>query len=146
MDSTRALKVISDETRMKILLLLLRHGYCVRALARKLKISEGAVSQHLKILRDAGFLIGEKKGYFMHYDVNRDVLHELADRIDALTSIEWERCTPKEGGCHSSEQEHCHIQKHDCSEEVRESCHGTDSAKGVDSYERPGHCNCHKSE
>ena len=146
MEMTRSLKAISDETRMKILLLLLHHSYCVRALARKMKISEGAVSQHLKILRDAGFLIAEKKGYFMHYDVNRDVIHELADRIDALTSIERERCTPKEGGCHSSEQEHCHIQKHYCSEKVHVSCHGTDSAKGGDDYEHPGYCHCHESE
>ena len=66
MDRMLVLKAIADETRMKILLLLLRHNYCVRALARKLELSEGAVSQHLKILRDAGLLIGEKKGYFMH--------------------------------------------------------------------------------
>ena len=146
MDRTLVLKAISDETRMKILSLLLRHNYCVRALARKLKLSEGAVSQHLKVLRDAGLLIGEKKGYFMHYDVNRDVLHVLAAEIEALASLEREPCTPEEGGCYSSEQEHCHIQKQDGSEEVREFCHGTDSEKGENDHEHPGHCHCHESE
>lgn len=145
-DRTLVLKAISDETRMKILSLLLHHNYCVRALARKLGLSEGAVSQHLKVLRDAGLLTGEKKGYFMHYDVNRDVLHALAADIEALASIEREFCTPDEFGCHSSEQEHCHIQKHDCSEEVRESCHGADFAKGGNGHEHPGHCHCHESE
>ncbi len=146
MDRMLVLKAIADETRMKILSLLLRHNYCVRALARKLELSEGAVSQHLKILRDAGLLIGEKKGYFMHYDVDRGVLHALAAEIDGLASLERELCTPEEGGCHSSEQEHCHIQKQSCSEEVREFCHGTDSAKGGNGHEHHGHCHCHESE
>lgn len=146
MDRTLVLKAISDETRMKILSLLLRHNYCVRALARKLKFSEGAVSQHLKVLRDAGLLIGEKKGYFMHYDVNRDVLHALAAEIEALASMERELCTPEEGKCPSSEQKHCHIQKQDCSEEVREFCHGADSTKGGNGHEHPGPCHCHESK
>ena len=109
MDKTLVLKAIADETRMKILSLLLRHNYCVRALARKLELSEGAISQHLKVLRDAGLLTGEKKGYFMHYDVNREVLHALAADIEELASVEREACTPEEGGCHSSEQERCHV-------------------------------------
>jgi len=145
-DRMLILKAIADETRMKILSLLLRHNYCVRALARKLELSEGAVSQHLKVLRDAGLLIGEKKGYFMHYDVNRDVLHALAAEIEGLASLEWELCTPEEGGCHSSEQEHCHLQKQDCSEEVHEACHGADSAKGGNFHEHSGHCSRHESE
>ncbi|WP_294857077.1 helix-turn-helix transcriptional regulator [uncultured Oscillibacter sp.] len=146
MDKTLVLKAIADETRMKILSLLLRHNYCVRALARKLELSEGAISQHLKVLRDAGLLTGEKKGYFMHYDVNREVLHALAADIEELASVEREACTPEEGGCHSSEQERCHVQKQNCSEEVKESCHGKDFAKGEGSHEHHGHCNCHRSE
>ena len=104
MDRMLVLKAIADETRMKILSLLLRHNYCVRALARKLGLSEGAVSQHLKVLRGAGLLTGEKKGYFMHYDVNREVLRALAAEIEELASLERKPCTPEEGGCHSSEQ------------------------------------------
>lgn len=143
MDKTLILKAIADETRMNILSLLLRHNYCVRALARKLELSEGAISQHLKVLRDAGLLTGEKKGYFMHYDVNRDELHTLAAEIEALASIEREVCTPEEGGCHSPEQERCHIQKQNCSEEVKEICHDLDFAKGENGHEHHGHCHCH---
>jgi ArsR family transcriptional regulator len=129
MDRTLVLKAIADETRMKILSLLLRHNYCVRALARKLELSEGAVSQHLKVLRDAGLLSGEKKGYFMHYDINRDVLHALAADIEALTCVERDACKPEAGGCSSTEQERCHVKKQNCSEEVKEFCHGKDFAR-----------------
>jgi ArsR family transcriptional regulator len=146
MDRTLVLKAIADETRMKILSLLLQHNYCVRALARKLELSEGAVSQHLKVLRDTGLLTGEKKGYFMHYDVNREVLHALAADLEKLACVEQEACSPEEGGCHASEQERCHVQKQSCTEEVKEFCHGKKSVEGDGSHEHHGHCHCHQSE
>lgn len=146
MDKTLALKAIADETRMKILSLLLKHNYCVRALARKLELSEGAVSQHLKVLRDAGFLTGEKRGYFMHYDVNRDVLHALALEMEKLASVEREACTPEEGGCPSSERELCHVQKQRRREEGRGLCRGKDFSKEEKDHEHHRHCHCHKSE
>jgi ArsR family transcriptional regulator len=140
------LKAIADETRIRILSLLLRHNYCVRALARKLGLSEGAVSQHLKVLRDAGLLTGEKKGYFMHYDVNRDVLHTLAAEIEALACVEREACTPEADECSSPEQDRCHVKKQNCSEAVKEFCHGKDFVKGENSNEHHRHCQCHKPE
>ena len=88
MDIMTALKAISDDTRMKIITLLLQHNYCVRALAGKLGISEAGVSQHLKILREAGLVSGEKKGYFVHYSVNRDALREIAGNIESLACTE----------------------------------------------------------
>ena len=90
------LKALSDETRMKIVVLLLKNNCCVRALAGKLQISEAAVSQHLKVLREAGLLTGEKKGYFMHYKVNQNALHQLAAEIDALANMRREETHKKE--------------------------------------------------
>lgn len=139
MEKSIVLKAIADETRMKIITLLLQHNYCVRALARKLEISEAAVSQHLKVLREAGLLAGEKKGYFMHYDVNRNVLHELAREIDALAEIKREACSQEQGACQNKEAEKCH--NHDmgsCSDEVKEFCHGAH-------HEQGGNCKCHRT-
>jgi len=59
MDKNKLLKAIADDTRMNILTLLLRHNYCVRALANELNLSEATISQHLKVLREAGVLVGE---------------------------------------------------------------------------------------
>ena len=61
METTKILKAIADGTRFKILTLLLQQNYCVRALSRKLGLSESAISQHLKVLREAGLLVGVKK-------------------------------------------------------------------------------------
>lgn len=128
MEVTKVLKAIADETRFKILILLLQHNYCVRALSRKLELSESAISQHLKVLREVGLLVGEKKGYFMHYDVDRNTLHELASKIEELAAIEREVCNPENVGCESSERKRCHVQKssHNCSNKVQSFCHDED--------------------
>ena len=141
MEKLMVLKAISDETRLKILALLLKHNYCVRALARKLALTEATVSQHLKVLREAGLLVGEKRGYFMHYDVERAVLHELAAEIEALAAVEREACTPETGECQPSEQANCH-EKSECNDETKEFCHGKNHGGGSGHH---GNCNCHKS-
>ncbi len=107
MDRTLVLKAIAEETRMKIITLLLQCNYCVCALARKLGMSEAAVSQHIKILRGAGLLTGEKTGYFVHYSVNRNVLQELTQDIENLISIDRKTCSPKDGGCQNKDNIKC---------------------------------------
>jgi len=83
----QGLKTISDETRFKLIKLLLTHDLCVGALAHHLKISEAAVSQHLKLLREAGLVKGEKRGYWTHYVVEKDRLNELAGILRELTNL-----------------------------------------------------------
>jgi len=81
------LKALSDETRFDLVKLLLTHDFCVGALAQRLGLSEGAVSQHLKLLREAGLVKGEKRGYWTHYMVEREKLIELAEGIKGLTHL-----------------------------------------------------------
>lgn len=78
------LKALGDETRLKLLDLLLTHDLCVGALAGRLGISEAAVSQHLQILRRAGLISGEKRGYWTHYTVQRAALRQLAERLESI--------------------------------------------------------------
>ena len=96
MERTPALKALADETRMKLVELLLRHDCCVRALAKRLGVSEAAVSQHVKVLREAGLVNGERRGYFMHYQVRRETLRELGAEIAALADVS---CEEREAGC-----------------------------------------------
>ena len=134
MDKTLLLKALADETRMKILTLLLGHSYYVRALAQSLKLSEATISQHLKVLREAGLLVGKRHGYFMHYDVKRSALRNLAQELESLAAIERSACTPEQGGCAPSERKKCH-------------------AGGAHSADTNAHCHgkekrhrCHKAE
>ena len=147
MDRTRVLKAIAEETRLQILTLLLQYKYCVRALARKLNLTEAAVSQHLKVLREAELLKGERKGYFMHYEVNRSVLHAIAADIEELAAIERQGCTPKEGGCSAHEQGRCHMHKEEDDARDGESCSDIDFKEGgVRQSGRYRNCHCHKPE
>ena len=144
MEITSVLKAIADETRFKMLKLLLQHNYCVRALSRKLELSESAISQHIKVLREAGLLIGVKKGYYMHYDVDRSTLHKLSSKIEELAAIEREVCNPENAGCESFERKMCHIQKsgYKCSNEVK-TFHSENREEGcVDNH---GNCGGRKS-
>ncbi|MGM0500886.1 MAG: ArsR/SmtB family transcription factor [Bacillota bacterium] len=82
------LKALADKNRLKMLKLLLKKNYCVKALARELEMSESAVSQHLKKLREAGLVVGEKKGYWVHYVVQIGEVTELAEKLIELTEQE----------------------------------------------------------
>jgi DNA-binding transcriptional ArsR family regulator len=80
----RVLKVLSVESRVRILQLLKGRSLCVGALAARLDVTQGAVSQHLRIMRDAGLVIDEKRGYFVHYRLNDDTLAAWQEEIDKL--------------------------------------------------------------
>ena len=86
------IKALADKNRLNLLKLLLHKNYCVKVLAEELEISESAVSQHLKILREADLVIGEKKGYYVHYGVKRENLSQLADYIEELADIKQVNC------------------------------------------------------
>jgi DNA-binding transcriptional ArsR family regulator len=78
------LKALAHETRLHIVELLVHSRLCVGALAHRLSISEAAASQHLRILRKAGLVKGEKEGYWTHYAVQTEELRRLGSRLDGL--------------------------------------------------------------
>lgn len=84
---------LSDPNRYTIVQELLHRDYCVGGLALKLNISEAAVSQHLKILKDAGLITGEKRGYFKHYRVNQQILKKISINLAELSEIKRDRLT-----------------------------------------------------
>ncbi|MDZ7831867.1 MAG: metalloregulator ArsR/SmtB family transcription factor [Desulfobacterales bacterium] len=73
-NTARIFKVLSVDTRVRMIELLKNRTLCVNAMAKSLNISPAAVSQHLRILRDADIVIAEKRGYFVHYRVNEETL------------------------------------------------------------------------
>jgi DNA-binding transcriptional ArsR family regulator len=113
MELSKAFKALSDESRFKLVNLLLTHDLCVGALAHHLKISEAAVSQHLKQLREVGLVKGEKRGYWTHYMVDKGKLNELAEDLKNLTELP--PCP--EGLCSRNLN-----QKTDCRKESKKMC------------------------
>ncbi len=80
----RIFKVLSVGTRLRIIMLLRQRMYCVNALAAVLGITPAAVSQHLRVLRDAGAVAPSKQGFHVHYRVNEATLRQWGDIAQAL--------------------------------------------------------------
>ena len=83
----RIFKVLSVETRVRIIDLIKRRSLCVNALARALEISPAAVSQHLRVLRNADVVKAEKRGYFVHYKVNEAMLAKWKEAAEGLLKV-----------------------------------------------------------
>lgn len=81
---SRTLKLLSVDARLRIVVLLRDRDLCVGALTLRLGLSQGAVSQHLKILRDAGLVTALRRGAYVHYRVDEDQLREWQRRIEGL--------------------------------------------------------------
>ena len=77
------LKALSDPTRLRLVKLLSEGGgaLCVNALARRLGVTQSAVSQHLRLLRHAGLVRGERRGVFVHYALDRAGLEDYKARL-----------------------------------------------------------------
>jgi len=83
-DLARILKVLSVGTRVRIVQLLRSRSLCVNALAARLNVTQGAVSQHLRIMRDAGLVIDEKRGYHVHYRLDEETLERWREAVNHL--------------------------------------------------------------
>jgi len=75
-------KALSDPTRLRLIKLLTDNKFlCVNALTQRLNVTQSAVSQHLRILRQVGLVIGDRKGYHIHYSLNHDLLTQYKTRL-----------------------------------------------------------------
>src|SRR4030042_2295816 len=82
---------LSDLTRLRLVKLLCpQHdtdALCVNALAGLLGVSQPAVSQHIRVLKSAGLVKGERRGYHIHYFINLDTLERWRGQILAALAI-----------------------------------------------------------
>lgn len=71
-DFIKASKALSDETRLRILNLLLERECCVCEVMQALQISQTRASRNLSVLRDAGFLKLHKDGLWSLYSLDEN--------------------------------------------------------------------------
>ena len=80
-------KILGVENRIRIIDLLKNKGPLgVNELAETLEITPSAVSQHLKILRHAGLVRNERKGYWIPYKVNEEALEQCQELLSKVCS------------------------------------------------------------
>lgn len=73
---------LGDRTRRTIFQRLARRPCAVGELARELPVSRPAVSQHLKVLKDAGLVSDQREGNRRVYHVNPEGLQALRADLD----------------------------------------------------------------
>ena len=83
-DTAEIFKALGDPTRLKILKLIAAQGnnLCVGFIASQLGISQPAVSQHLKVLKNAGLTEANRQGFHVHYSINKNSLENYGIKID----------------------------------------------------------------
>lgn len=83
-DLIKAVKALSDETRLRILNLLLERECCVCEVMQALDISQSRASRNLGILQSAGFLKAERDGLWIVYSLDWQSANHYAISLTTL--------------------------------------------------------------
>jgi ArsR family transcriptional regulator len=74
------LKALADDTRLRILETLLLEERCVTELVLRVRCPQPHISHHLRILRDAGLVEGQRDGKQVCYRISPTVRGALMNR------------------------------------------------------------------
>ena len=77
-------KALADQTRLRIIGLLLSGEICVCHIHESLGLPQPTVSRHLAYLRNAGLVVSHKDGLWVHYqmaDLSDPVMKTLLDAV-----------------------------------------------------------------
>jgi len=77
-------KLLSVDKRIDIVELLKVEPMSVNAIAEALGITQSAVSQHLRVLKSAGLVKDERRGYWIFYTLNKEALEECRQRLNRI--------------------------------------------------------------
>ena len=83
-DFIKVTKALSDETRLRILNVLLMRECCVCEIMQALDISQSRASRNLGILQDAGFLKERRDGPWIVYSIDWDTANRYATSFTKL--------------------------------------------------------------
>ncbi len=96
-----AFKAMGDTKRLKIIKILasnMSETLCVSDVARILEISQPAASQHIKVLKNVGLLVENRKGFRVFYSIDNARLDEYSRGINELFRKISEKC-PHDFSC-----------------------------------------------
>lgn len=86
-------KILSDETRLRIAVLLAQGELCVCQISGVLDISQPKVSKHLTKLRDLGFVTDNRQERYVYYQLTNDnplltgILRHILDNLEKYPQL-----------------------------------------------------------
>ena len=69
------LKIVSEESRLKLLCILRQGEHCVCEIMEHVDLSQSLISHHLKDLKEAGIVKDEKRGLRVYYSLTEKGKH-----------------------------------------------------------------------
>jgi len=84
-DFIKPFKALSDETRLRILNIVVQQECCVCEVMQALEISQSRASRNLRILEDAGFLKSHRVGAWVHYSLRDSPADNFAVALAKMT-------------------------------------------------------------
>ncbi|MFF3756922.1 ArsR/SmtB family transcription factor [Streptomyces sp. NPDC002185] len=78
------IRVLGDPLRLRIVTLLARETLCTTHLMEETGARQTNLSNHLRVLREAGFVETEPCGRFTYYRLKPEVMERLAGQFGAL--------------------------------------------------------------
>jgi ArsR family transcriptional regulator len=83
-DLIRTMKALSDETRLRIMNILLERECCVCEVMQALDISQTRASRNLGILQKAGFLKTKREGLWIVYSLDQETNNQYVSSFTQL--------------------------------------------------------------
>jgi len=80
-------KLLSSEARVRIVQVLKRRTLCVTEITSQLGITQEATSQHLRVLKDAGIVKFQKRGFHVYYHLNKQTMARLHRAVTAVLRL-----------------------------------------------------------
>ncbi|HEY8891384.1 MAG TPA: metalloregulator ArsR/SmtB family transcription factor [Clostridium sp.] len=80
--AVKIFKALGNPVRYKIMQFLSNGPQCVCKLNEKIEFSQANLSQHLRILKDAGLVKSEKVGLEMHYRLYNDDVKDIIEHVN----------------------------------------------------------------
>lgn len=86
---TKFLKALGEPTRLKIINLLAEKEMCVCELMEVLEMNQPRISQHLKVLKEAGVVQERKQAQWSHYSLCCDEFQGFVVKSDMKNIADW---------------------------------------------------------
>jgi ArsR family transcriptional regulator, arsenate/arsenite/antimonite-responsive transcriptional repressor len=89
-DLARVFKALGDPVRLRLLSLIASHEggeACVCELTDVFDLSGPTISHHLKVLRDAGLVTGDRRGTWIYYRVRPERLRQASTLLDLRPAL-----------------------------------------------------------
>jgi ArsR family transcriptional regulator, arsenate/arsenite/antimonite-responsive transcriptional repressor len=90
-DADQALRALGEPLRWQIVRLLAKEQLCACHLTEELGVGQPLVSHHLKVLREAGLIEGERFRYWTYYRLLPSAFSDLASLIRGLSTVAGQR-------------------------------------------------------